>query len=910
MVEFRYYTRGGSSPQGKPRVYFTAHPDDFRFFDDICKEITDRQNCAIFYLDPDVKPEEVADFDLRLSQMQLFVVPVTTKLLLQPNRAMDVDVPLAMLHHIPVLPLMQEGGLDDLFGRRFGDLQYLDKYNTDPTAISYDEKLTKYLESVIVGDLLSAKVRTAFDAYIFLSYRKKDRWYAQELMKLIHKNPLCRDIAIWYDEFLTPGENFNDAIEAALKKSDLFALAVTPNLINEVNYILTIEYPMAKEHGKDILPVEMVLTERQTLSEQYKGIPSPVEKGDSAELERRLSELFKNVAVTKSDDPQHNFIIGLAYLSGIDVEVDHERAVELITGSAEAGCIEAVKKLVSMYQSGEGVLRDYLKAIEWQLKLVNVLIEDYNNSPNIGKACVVLDALWDLGDFCYAVRALDKAELSYAKMYECSERFYAQYKGRNFLRLWSVSCEKRGDIADARGELNEAKEYYEKGFSINETLLRETNTVQAKRDVSLSYEKLGNIAKEQGKLNEARRYYEKSMEIREAIAQETELLDIKRTLSVGYTKLGDIAMALGKPDEAREYHEKSLKISEAILREADTVEANRDVALSCERLGDIVMAQGKLNEAQEYYQQALTMRQVLVTKTETVESRRDLYISYSKLGNIAKAQGRLDEARDYYDKGLEISEAVARETNTVEAKRDLSVISKKRGEVAFAQGALDEAQKYFEKSLNLDETVAWETNTVQAKRDLSICCNLLGDIAQAQRRLSDAQDYYEKSLSISEILVREADAVEIKRDLLVVNIKLGVNAEAQGRPDAARTYYEKALKIGEVIARETNTLEAKRDLSVCYNMLGDVAQAQGRIDEAREYFEKALKNYEAIAMETQTVESYDDLAISYYKMGTLDRDRSFLQKALDIWTMLSAQCPSVAVYQERAKLAARALQTI
>ena len=43
------------------------------------------------------------------------------------------------------------------------------------------------------------------------------RRYAQELMRLIHKNEFCRDIAIWYDEYLTPGEDFNQEIAAALE---------------------------------------------------------------------------------------------------------------------------------------------------------------------------------------------------------------------------------------------------------------------------------------------------------------------------------------------------------------------------------------------------------------------------------------------------------------------------------------------------------------------------------------------------------------------------------------------------------------------------------------------------------------------------------------------------------------------
>ena len=66
---------------------------------------------------------------------------------------------------------------------------------------------------------MAKRVRAAFDAYIFLSYRKKDRKYANELMRLIHSNPECRDIAIWFDEFLTPGESFKENIEKILDRS-------------------------------------------------------------------------------------------------------------------------------------------------------------------------------------------------------------------------------------------------------------------------------------------------------------------------------------------------------------------------------------------------------------------------------------------------------------------------------------------------------------------------------------------------------------------------------------------------------------------------------------------------------------------------------------------------------------------
>lgn len=370
-MALKYKTRRMTSPQGKPRVYFCCHPDDFKkYFEIISDEILTKQNCAIWYTDEIfVRDEEyLAD----LNQMQLFVMPVTMNLLCTENEALDTEFMFAIENHIPVLPLIQEGGLEELFNKKCGDLQFLDKNNPDTTAIRYDEKLQKYLESILFGDELAAKIRAAFDAYVFLSYRKKDRKYAQELMRLIHQNEFYRDIAIWYDEFLTPGENFNDSIKEALKKSNLFVLAVTPNLVNESNYIMSIEYPMAKQEGKPILPAELVPTNRELLSEKYEGIPSPADAHNEAELSEALLDSIKRMAIKKNDNsPEHNFFIGLAYLGGVDIEVNRERALELIVGAANRDLPEAMVKLISMYTDGVGVSQNQSEVKKWSKKLAD-----------------------------------------------------------------------------------------------------------------------------------------------------------------------------------------------------------------------------------------------------------------------------------------------------------------------------------------------------------------------------------------------------------------------------------------------------------------------------------------------------------------------------------------------------------
>lgn len=186
-VVFSYKTRGNSSPKDKPRVYFTCHPDDFeRYFEKICEDIFKTHDCTVYYTD-DMNADLSDENNLvDLERMNLFVIPVTFRLLTQPNRAMDSDFRFAMGKHIPVLPMMMEPGIDEFYSKpdKFGELQYMDPYSQDLTAISYEEKLKKYLESVLISDELVQRVRKAFDAYIFLSYRKKDRAYANELIDL------------------------------------------------------------------------------------------------------------------------------------------------------------------------------------------------------------------------------------------------------------------------------------------------------------------------------------------------------------------------------------------------------------------------------------------------------------------------------------------------------------------------------------------------------------------------------------------------------------------------------------------------------------------------------------------------------------------------------------------------------
>ena len=540
-------TKGNSSPNGKRRVYFTCHPADHeRSFEKIKDDIFKTHDVAIYYNDI-ADPDDAPASDPDLEQMNLFVIPVSFKLLSEPNNARDNDLKYALTEHIPVLPVMLETGLDTMYENCFGTLEYLSPYVHDETAISYEEKLKKYLESVLVGDELAQQVSEAFDAYIFLSYRKKDRQYANTLMRLIHSNPICRDIAIWYDEFLVPGEAFDQAIEEAMSKSKLFTLLVTPHLIerdenNEKieNYVETIEYPRALEAKKPILPMEMEETDREQLEARYQDIPACVIPNENDEFYDQFIQAITKEAKTENDkDPKHNFLIGLAYLEGIDVEVNRERAVELITGAADAGLPEAMEKLAYMYRDGYGVDMYRPAYLEWYEKFVDAYAKqpDSNEEMLLVYRCELANIF---GEFGRHHEAIDTFEYAF--------EYFKGRLGEEHLATLTIL----NNLAYEYGQIGNDKkslELQEQAYEVRLHVLGEDHpdTLCSLNNLALEYGAIGNHEK-------SIELYEQVYEACKRVLGEDNPNTLKSLINLAseYGKSGNHEKALGLKEQAYE----------------------------------------------------------------------------------------------------------------------------------------------------------------------------------------------------------------------------------------------------------------------------------------------------------------------------------------------------------------------
>lgn len=147
LLKYRTNETNGENVPGM-KVYFACHPDDFeQTFNRICEDIFGVLQCFIYYTE-DVSAEILRkDPEAVLSDMDLFVIPVTSRLLSEGNPAVDAVLSYAQKERMPVLPILMEEGVSEKYGRddRFHDLPYIDSCEQDDTGLSYEKKLKKYL---------------------------------------------------------------------------------------------------------------------------------------------------------------------------------------------------------------------------------------------------------------------------------------------------------------------------------------------------------------------------------------------------------------------------------------------------------------------------------------------------------------------------------------------------------------------------------------------------------------------------------------------------------------------------------------------------------------------------------------------------------------------------------------------
>lgn len=581
---------------------------------------------------------------------------------------------------------MMETGIDALYSRaeKFGDIQYLSPYSFDSTEISYEEKLAKYLESILISDETVKRIQSAFDFYIFLSYRKKDRRYANELMRLIHNYPEYINVAIWYDEFLTPAESFTKNIEKMMNKSKLFTLLVTPNLLEEQsgkpNFVMGEEYPAAKEKGMPIIPVEMENTNKDKLNEKFVDIPKCINPKEEQQFKNCLINVLPKLAVSASESSsEHNYLIGLAYRDGIDVEVNRKRGLELITMAAEKNLEEAIHELVSMYYYGLDVQRDIDTAAYWQEKLIDCLknkIKDNTSEKNFDLAdalrfyCEIktnrlsekdnIETI--IGYLNESIDICDSAELT--DKYSASR--FIESKLRT-LRSLAIAYEYANDFDHALNTYNKALyewyeiEKYDKGVVDNSVnLSNRWRIAQIYHDIGILQNRKGDYFKATESLNRSLHIYQQLLN--ETLNYIPNMIKVHNCISENAVHF-DIALA--------EKHSLiAVEMSEKLYKENSSA---YDIIYS-EALMSRIFTLKEMPNTSDIELESLCLKALGILNKHRTDNSHDVVFNIMNLtyalAGIYRRSGNFEKAKQYYSESVSLADLLSKNPTI---KDDISI---------------------------------------------------------------------------------------------------------------------------------------------------------------------------------------------------------------------------------------------
>lgn len=747
----KYFTNVSDVTQPYYKLFCDFHRKDRGHFLRIKNDIFDVCKCTLFYYGEDAPGE--ADLELDIGEASLYVLIVSSHVLFDP----DFDLRgyhLARKRNIPILPILVENGLEEAFNEKFGNLQCISTCleAVDPTAVPYTEKLRNFLTQTFALSLDIAAVRHAFDTSIFLSYRKKDRQYAQKLLEAIHSDDKLKNIAVWYDEFLIPGEDFNDNIRAELENSALFLLMVTPSILEDGNYIRIVEYPVACALQKSILPVESVPTDPALLQSAYPQIPETVGAADGQQLKQSILAALKRNGITVSErTAQRDLFIGFAFLKGLYVEKNPAIALELIENAARGGVLEAMPMLASIYKYGDGCPVDIAKAVSWQKAYIGQLLVWCGNFPNRYTTKTLVEAYRELADifirgYCPAdaagtlmelVRFLEKpcfrdavfAKEYRAESYESAALLYMSEgnytRARHEYLEMAVNLRKElcnSQIApNATVDLIAAWLYLARCQSESDDIpgLKMTVKVELKAlaEELLAYtgpsvwrESLQFLQKVLFCLNSLGQYYDQlhmeneafvfmgaAVNLAEAINRLYQTVNTNILAYQAYKNEGLQHVKIPVDNHLRAAYDafqNAYEIAKYLLEQSETVETSLMAAESYVNLA-LVQHRRKQDGATANLEAAFAIYRQISQGLQTVPAKQKLYQSYYTAARIHAQSRRTDAAMEMLDQGISLNHEVVQRSHLGVYKLDLAQALLEKGELLKKQWEFEEALECF-----------------------------------------------------------------------------------------------------------------------------------------------------------------------------------------------------------------------
>ena len=735
------------------KVFCGFHHNNKLIAKDIVKDLISACKCTVFYYEKGEPTYPQYEFEHDLSQMSVLVLVVSSDYLFSESFARDVLYVYAVKHMIPILPIVTEVGLESEFNKIFGNLQYILWHGEqhDITSIPYVEKLKNNLSQIFCLDKSRKEFRAAFDTGVFLSYRKKDRSYAQELMKLIHEDERCQGISIWYDEFLIPGEDFNQNIKNELESSSMMLLVVTPHIVEQDNYIIRTEYPVALSMQKSILPFQMIPTSQNDLDKFYEKFPPTISTEEAYLVHQAIISAVQKLGLNLLESSaEKEYIRGLAYLKGICVEKNKKIGLKKIIDSAQKGVPQAMQTLSLMYKNGDSIAYSVEDAVYWQKKYIETITPRYTLSTSIDDAGSLIESYFYLGEIYEQSVNYQAAIEAYGKIKELcqNEKFESLPE---FIDFYITAQIKAGSLYILLGDYASARYHcFENAVNKRKKQLeQEEYCIRWKISLCQLYALISECCEKCRNRSDAKEY---AVLLRNELADITDIniseenyFSLLNRLSFCKSQLAHLYVNYFE----YETHKAFIFVGEAI-EIAEKLVATSDCYVSKRQL---VMAH--INDGDQHI---------------TQNQQNHLMVAEAAYN---KAYHYLMEMVAMYDFGFELRQLVAR-------------VKQKQGFVKFGQGNLLQAQALYEDALEMFRNLKNSQETLITRKDLYDCITQIGVLYQQQgKKAEEVEKLFIEAVTLAQENVKEDSLALYKKDEAAIHDHLSAVYKNQWDMDNA-----------------------------------------------------------------------------------------------------------------------------
>lgn len=861
MSKLIYKTKDGKRPDNKSKVYFCSLKEDFNeCFEHISDRILNKFDCSIWYTNNYESSRYDDAFYKGLKLMNLMVLPVTSKFIFTNSNIYEKEIKFAIENNIPILSIFQEEGISESFYNKYDlkDNKYsLNNYvNND---IVFDIELERYLNSVLVSTDTNNKIKNEFDGMVFFAYRKKDIDHVRDLAKYINTFDFTKDISICYDDNLVETEDFNSYTRELIDECKLFVLVVTPNTLLNDRETLKYQCSYARNKGKQVLPIELVETDKDKLYDKF----NDIQKCINIDEKEKIVNVIRQI-INKSNDQNldHNYYIGLSYLYGIGVEVDKEKGIDLIIKDANNDSLKAIEKLAHIYKYGIGLEPNYENAcyyFEKLLKEYKKKLKDYNannqdsNLLNINLETVKLELI---DTYKLLIKDnLDKfVKLANAKEY-CEKAIdlikNISNKGNSIIcdYLLCDIYQYLVYIYDQEINIDLKIKYIYKIFKLYKKTYRNLDTIRSKRDYAYYLNVIGNIIKDK-KLKRAKKYANKSIKILKELNIENRTDISKIDLSQGYYSLGCINILEKKYDDAKEVFARAIEILKELLEEKEILLAKVKLANSYEMLSKVFELEKEESIEKQNLSEAISIIEPFISGSsdiETYELRRYLAHLYEKKANLFIRQNNDTEAVQYYQKALNIYEENLNDAETIVIKEDIRRVYAQLSKVYFDKADYTNSNEYNINALNISKEMYEETKTTYAKSKYAYANYVLALTYYKLNLLDKVEIYNLKALELYDDMYFDVNKDFTKEELLLelANVyDLFVQLYYRRSKNLKLKRCSKlVIRLRKRLYRINKSHNVYCDIALMYKYLWDRFHKKTHLKKAKRMFKKLFNQY-------------------------------------------------------------------